>query len=260
MIGNVWEWTFDWYQAHADAAHACCTPANPRGGDPEQSRDPRDAAAIPRRVMKVGRTCSPTSAAAAGRPPVWPRRRTHQPPISGSAASSAPNSTGGWMSTQAGPPGTRGAGCARIGRVAAAGDGAVLVADVAAGAGRAAPRLGYRGGRPQQRPSGHLPCPVLDDRWTHHAAVGTLAIRPRPGFRLAGAATAAVVGPGWSCFATDLRGRGPRGVRRAAGHLAVLTACCGSWRVRGRGAVGDAAGPSGTVLGTWSSGLAPCCC
>src|SRR5712671_3188076 len=34
MIGNVWEWTGDWYSAkhEADADKACCIPVNPRGG------------------------------------------------------------------------------------------------------------------------------------------------------------------------------------------------------------------------------------
>src|SRR5262249_16417261 len=39
MIGNVWEWTTDWWSARRkpDPAGACCTPHNPRGGREHQS-------------------------------------------------------------------------------------------------------------------------------------------------------------------------------------------------------------------------------
>ena len=59
MIGNVWEWTSDWYTGHATAAHACCT-AERRASGPEQSIDRHDPARIPRKVMKGGsHLCAP---------------------------------------------------------------------------------------------------------------------------------------------------------------------------------------------------------
>ena len=63
MIGNVWEWTSDWYRpTHpADASKACCVPRNPQGGSEEDCFDPRNPQArIPCKVVKGGsHLCAP---------------------------------------------------------------------------------------------------------------------------------------------------------------------------------------------------------
>src|SRR5579863_3666505 len=63
MIGNVWEWTTDWYsQKHeADAPKACCIPENPRGGPEAASYDScQPNIKIPRKVLKGGsHLCAP---------------------------------------------------------------------------------------------------------------------------------------------------------------------------------------------------------
>jgi formylglycine-generating enzyme len=63
MIGNVWEWTTDWYSTthEADAPKACCIPTNPRGGREAASYDPcLPDIKIPRKVLKGGsHLCAP---------------------------------------------------------------------------------------------------------------------------------------------------------------------------------------------------------
>ena len=63
MIGNVWEWTTDWWSAkhRADETESCCVQEDSRSGREGESYDPRlPAIKIPRKVIKGGsHLCAP---------------------------------------------------------------------------------------------------------------------------------------------------------------------------------------------------------
>jgi formylglycine-generating enzyme required for sulfatase activity len=63
MIGNVWEWTTDWYVANPGTVtkSPCCVSENPLGGAEGASFDPAlPRIRIPRKVLKGGsHMCAP---------------------------------------------------------------------------------------------------------------------------------------------------------------------------------------------------------
>jgi len=63
MIGNVWEWTTDWFRPRHthDVVKNCCTPHNPTVQAEKDSYDPNEVGThIPRKVLKGGsHLCAP---------------------------------------------------------------------------------------------------------------------------------------------------------------------------------------------------------
>jgi sulfatase modifying factor 1 len=61
MIGNIWEWTRDWYAASPTrTSRSCCTVENPRGATLRDSLDPHGGNRVGRKVLKGGsHLCAP---------------------------------------------------------------------------------------------------------------------------------------------------------------------------------------------------------
>ena len=59
VVGNVWEWTTDWYQDHGEAQHSCCRRPRPVRPPLASAFDPNEPG-DPRKVMKGGSfLCAP---------------------------------------------------------------------------------------------------------------------------------------------------------------------------------------------------------
>ncbi|BAK67371.1 conserved hypothetical protein [Sphingobium sp. SYK-6] len=92
MIGNVWEWTSDWFaqpRIESKRRGNCCVPANPRGGLKRESLDPvAPWITIPRKVLKGGsHLCAEATAGAIARLLAIRRRSTVRRAILAFAAS-----------------------------------------------------------------------------------------------------------------------------------------------------------------------------